>query len=67
MRLRQVLDVDVVSNAGAVWSWVVVSKNVHPGPMPKSCLQNERNQVRFWIVMFPQFAIRVSAGASNAT
>ncbi len=52
----QVVDVDVVANAGAVGRGIVVAKNRDVRPLSQGHLQHDRNQVRLGVVVFAQIA-----------
>ncbi len=61
MRFRQVGDVDVVPNAGAVPSRIISAVNVQMVPHTRRCLQRARNQVGFGIMKLADFATLVGA------
>ena len=52
MGLGQVVDVNIVADAGAVRSWIVVAEYRDLLPLAKGDLQHNRNQVRFGRVIF---------------
>ena len=58
MGRAQIVDVDVVADAGAVGRGIIVAKNRDLRPLPERDGQDDRNQVRFGIVIFAQIARR---------
>ena len=56
---RQILDVNVVAHASAVWSWVVVAKHLNRRPPALGCLDDDRDEVCFWIVILADRSVRV--------
>ena len=62
MRRSQVVDVNVVANARAVWRGIVVAENANALTFTNRHLQHDRDQVRLGIVVFPDVARQRSPG-----
>ena len=56
--VRQVADVDVVAQTGAVWRWIVVAEH-QQSSAPRGRLDRARNEVNFRRVVFANLAVRV--------
>ena len=52
MGLSEINNVDVIADAGAVRRFVIVPEHLYGGTLAQRRLQDQRNQVRFRIVMF---------------
>ena len=53
----QVVDVDIIANAGAVGRGIVVAKNRDLLALPERNLQHDRDQMRFGIVIFANISL----------
>ena len=58
----QVVDMDIVSKAGPVWSGVVGAKNDQLVALTSGGLNGERDEVGFRVVVLTDFSIRIRAG-----
>ena len=63
MGAGQIVDVDVVANAGAVGRGIILAEDLDLLPLPQGHLQHQRNQMRFRIVVFADVARRRCAAA----
>ena len=53
----QIVDVDVIANAGAVGGGIVVAENLDTLALSQRHLQHQRNQMRFRVVVFANRAV----------
>ncbi len=60
--MAQIADVDVVTNAGAVGRVVVFAVDLDVWPLTAGRLQDQWDEMGFWLVVFAKLAIRVGAG-----
>src|SRR5271166_6574688 len=67
VRRGEVIDVNVIADAGPVRSRVLVSKDRHMLTLSKCDLEDQRNQVSLGIVVFAQVAIGRGAGRVEVT
>ena len=67
MGRRQIVDVDVIANAGAVGRGIVVAENRDVFALPERHLQHDRNQVRLGRVVLAHVALRARAGGVEVT
>jgi hypothetical protein len=63
VRFCQIGDMHVVANAGAIRGFVVISEDRQMRNPASGRLEGSRYQVRFRIVPFAQFAVRVGAAS----
>src|SRR3954453_12925175 len=67
MSTRQIINVDVVTNASAVGCWVVRPKNIDRLALAECDLKDKRNEMGFGIVVFADRAIGCGAGRVEVT
>lgn len=63
MRVRQVTDMYVVTNAGSVRHIIIHPKDIHPIPLALYRLVNNSHEMRFGVVRLADSTISVSAGS----
>src|SRR5712671_3274273 len=62
MGLGKVINVNVIANAGAVGRGIIRAEDLDLRPLAKNGLQDERNEMRFRIVIFANLGIGAGAG-----
>ena len=62
MRIAQIVDVEIVADAGAVGGVVIGSKHGNVWQASSSSPQYQRNQMSFRVVAFAQIAVWISPG-----
>ena len=64
--LRDINHVHVVPDAGSVGSGIIVSPDMHLGVL-QSGLQQQRNEMRFRLMLFAEFALRIGSSRIEIT
>src|SRR5438093_11660494 len=62
MSLGEIVDVNIVANAGAVRSWIIGAVNLDMRSPSQDGLQNERDQMGLRVVVFANGSIGAGAG-----
>ena len=67
MSANKIGDVNVVSDTGAVWSWVIVAEDLNMRSLPQSRLNCNFNQLSRGFGGLTRTALRISAGDVEVT
>ena len=62
MRVGQIVDVDVVADACAVGSRVVVAEHLHGRPLAERCLHHQRDEVQRLAPVLADATVGAGAG-----
>ena len=57
VRRGKIVNMDIVANARAIWRWIVVAEHGDVLALSQCNLQDKRNKMRFWIMIFANVAI----------
>jgi hypothetical protein len=62
MGVRQIGNMDVIADAGAVVRRIILAEDFNMRAFPRRDIENQRDQVRFRIVILAQMAIGMGTG-----
>src|SRR5690606_18702088 len=62
VRVAEIVDVDIVANAGAVRRWIVIAEDGDPLPLAQGYLQYDWNQVRLGRMVLADITLRAGPG-----